>query len=398
MTDLLDKAPCCYFSFNDAGELLCINQTLCATLGYTREELMNQKVEIIFPVSTKIFYQTHFFPLLKMHGHAEEIFIFLLAKNGTQLPVLMNAVKRADDKTLHYDCACIVVPNRKKFEDELVIAKKVAEQALFENSELKKVQQELISQTEKLDAQVQLANNQNNKLKQFNGIATHDLQEPLRKILFLANLLKDEAYTGNPILEQLGKLYKEASVMSETLSGLQQYIWLQETTLQPVNVNCKELLQDIKIQLAIEFEEDQLELFTGDLPGINADYEQIKLLFYQVLNNAILYKKPGEKAIVSITTTVLKKNIFKEVEGMYKYQDILKININDEGLGFDPQYKIHIFEMFKKLHHLKRRGIGLALCKLIVENHHGSIEADSKPGKGTTITILFPGEMLVNSI
>src|SRR4051812_25367491 len=114
MEFFLDTAPCCYFSFNDLGELVRVNQTLCTSLGYKKEELMGCKVEIIFPIPTRIFYQTHFFPLLKMHGHAEEIFIFLLAKNGAQLPVLMNSSREEMEGNIYNSCVCIIVQNRKK--------------------------------------------------------------------------------------------------------------------------------------------------------------------------------------------------------------------------------------------------------------------------------------------
>ncbi|MEO6734114.1 MAG: ATP-binding protein [Ferruginibacter sp.] len=395
MTDYFDNAPCCYFSFNDSGALLFVNQTLCTVLGYNREELTGKKVETIFSIPAKIFYQTHFFPLLKMHGHAEEIFIFLQAKNGSQLPLLMNAGQGENDGVPGYACVGIIVQNRKQFEDELVNAKNLAERALSENTGLKKAQEELKSQTEALDVQMQLVNNQNNKLKQFNKVATHDLQEPLRKIIFLANLLKDAPGGDLTQQENLTKLFKEASVMSDTLSGLQQYVWLYETPITPETVSCLEIIQKVKKQLAGELGEDKLEITTAKLPVIKADHRQFHLLFYELLYNAVLYKKAGEKAVVGISATVIKKNTFKAVEGRYEYQDVIKIVIKDEGIGFDPQYENMVFELFKKLHHSRRKGVGLALCKLVVENHNGLIEADSMPNNGTSISILLPGDMLV---
>ena len=117
-------------------QLVEINETLCIALGYTKQELTGKKLDIIFTIATRIFYQTHFFPLLKMQEHAEEIFISLQTKDKEEIPVLLNAERiiiNGETRLVH---AGIVVRNRKKFEDELIAAKKSAEAALKENTAL----------------------------------------------------------------------------------------------------------------------------------------------------------------------------------------------------------------------------------------------------------------------
>lgn len=390
MTNYLDAAPCGYFAFSDQGEILRVNTTLCRLLGYTKEELLTQKLEVIFPVATKIFHQTHFFPLLKMHGHAEEIFIFLLAKNGRQVPVLMNASREEIDGIDSNNCACIVVQNRKKFEDELVNAKNRAESALKENKALMLAKEALTKESEKLDGQIRLVKKQNLQLAQLNRVATHNLQEPVRKILVFANMFSEKTRDLEQRENLFQRLVKSANVMRETLAGLQQYIWLNELALNSSPVNVGEIILDVKEKLNTEFPRESLELNQEEFPVISGNKDQLHLLFYHLLLNSIHFKKPATTVKVVIKATQLKLNNFKFVDEKYAYGDYLRIDIEDDGLGFDPIFKDQVFELFKKLHHLDRKGLGLSFCKAIVENHQGTIEADSTPGVGTRITITLP--------
>src|SRR3954462_12800585 len=97
MDALLDTAPCGFVSFGDDGRIALINTTLTERLGYSRDELVGRHVEIFFPVSTKLFFHTHFYPLMKMHGRAREVFLLLCAKTGEELGALCNAVRHASD-------------------------------------------------------------------------------------------------------------------------------------------------------------------------------------------------------------------------------------------------------------------------------------------------------------
>src|SRR5690606_35498147 len=101
-------------------------------LGYAREDLLGQHVETILTVGSRIFYQTHWFPLLRLHGHAEEIFILLRSRTAVDLGVLVNAVRRERQGGVAYDCILMHVRERRKYEDELLRARRTAEAALAE--------------------------------------------------------------------------------------------------------------------------------------------------------------------------------------------------------------------------------------------------------------------------
>ena len=187
---LLDEAHCGYFGFADDGNLEMINASLTKRLGYEHGSLEGKNVEQICTLPTRIFFQTHFFPLIKMQGHAEEIFIMLLSKSGEHVAVLLNAKRMEWQGKTITACACIEVPNRKKFEDELVAARKAAEKALAENTELIEAKSGLQSYSEKLENQISVVNRQNHELQQFYHVVTHNLKEPLRKVLMYSGKLQ----------------------------------------------------------------------------------------------------------------------------------------------------------------------------------------------------------------
>jgi sigma-B regulation protein RsbU (phosphoserine phosphatase) len=223
MNPLNNLAPFLYFSTADNGSILDVNDFLCKHLQYNRDELVGKKVDLIFTLATRIFQQTHFFPLLKMQGYAEEIYISLKRRDGEELPVLINARRSSEtgDAVNYY--AGIVVHHRKQFEEDLIAARKEAEKALQENTLLLAAKQDLQRHSELLDRQMTLLNKQNEELMQFNRILTHDMQEPLRKLTLFTNLLqaedRKEAQSNN-----LKKLSKITNQMKSILSGLQQYI------------------------------------------------------------------------------------------------------------------------------------------------------------------------------
>jgi sigma-B regulation protein RsbU (phosphoserine phosphatase) len=385
-------APCLYFSFGDEGMLREVNTTLCNQLGYARSELLGAKAEQVFTLPTRIFNQTHFLPLLQMQGFADEIFMTLQAKDKTYVPLLVNA--KRDNEAGIITCVGITVHNRKKFEDELVAARKAAEAALLENTDLQKAKEELQAHAEQLDGQVFLLDQQHAELRQFNRAITHDLQDPLRKMMVFSNMLQEVERDNLPPSTRslLDKLYRVVLQMRTAVSGLQQYVWLNDAPQRHTPVNLNTLIKLVKAEVEKEDGAEILALQSDALPIIKADGEQLRLLFFHLLQNALKFRKEGTTARVEIRCTVLQQNRFRNLKDRYKYEDYLRITVTDEGVGFDPAYRVQVFELFKRLHSGAGRGLGLSLAKKIVENHGGTISADSELQHGTTITILLPLE------
>src|SRR5688500_19459968 len=120
---LLDRAPCGFLSFAEDGTVTLANETLLEMLGYERDQLVGRHVERILTVGSRIFYQTHWFPLLRLHGRAEEIFLLLRSRSGEEVGVLVNAVRRERGGGAAYDSVLMQVRERRKYEDELLRAR-----------------------------------------------------------------------------------------------------------------------------------------------------------------------------------------------------------------------------------------------------------------------------------
>ncbi|HYE16607.1 MAG TPA: STAS domain-containing protein, partial [Pyrinomonadaceae bacterium] len=129
MDELLNTAPCGFLAFADDGTILTANGTLLGWLRRGAGELAGRHVESILPPGGRIFYQTHFFPLLKLHGRAEEIYLSLRRADGADLPVLANAARTERDGAAVNDCVMVPMRQRRRFEDELLAAKREAEEA-----------------------------------------------------------------------------------------------------------------------------------------------------------------------------------------------------------------------------------------------------------------------------
>jgi phosphoserine phosphatase RsbU/P len=391
MTETLyENAPGGYFAFDEQATILVVNDTMASILERPKAEIIGKSVEAFFTVPTRIFFQTHFFPMVKMHGHAEEIFVTLLTSKGKHLPVLLNAKKSPWEGKSITCCTCILVPNRKKFEDELVAARKTAEKALQENTELLKAKAELQLRTEQLDKQIQLVQIQNYELNQFSHVVTHSLIEPLRKILMYTDKIVNETKAPS-----LPKLIKATEQMKAITFGLQQYVWLNEKTNEYTPVNLEALTNDITLRLRQQFDHVKISVEHNSLPTIEGDNEQLTVLLYQLLSNAVKFRK-HDSAQIKITGVIVKQNRFRSVENKYNYQDFVRLEIVDHGIGFDPAYTDHIFDLFRKLHHSEGLGLGLALCKKVVDNHHGDIEAASKLNEFTKITVWLPLSQSMN--
>lgn len=383
------EAPFLYFAVSDSGQIRHVNNRLCQMLGYTQQELTGQKLDVIYTLASRIFHQTHFFPLLKLHGAAEEIYITLKAKDGQELPVLINAERTQQGEEAISSYAGIVVQNRKKFETELVAARKAAEAAINENTVLIEAKKLAQQQAEALDKQMQMVQRQNDELTQFSSVVTHDLQEPLRKLFVFTNMLveNDDEETRTKVV---GKIASAATHLRSVVTGLQQYVWLTDTALQPVAIDLNSLVKMAAGKIKQQSPDVILSVEAEGLPTLTADMEQMLFLLQEIMGNAVRFRKPGNKVRIVMTANQLLQNQFKSVPGKYKFVDYLKLDITDDGLGMKTQYQSQALELFKRLHPESGRGVGLSLCKKIVENHGGSMELNSRENEGTTITVWLP--------
>ena len=150
------------------------------------------------------------------------------------------------------------------------------------------------------------------------------------------------------------------------------------------------LLLQAKAAAESEHRVSPIILEAEQLPQIEGNKEQILFLYQQLFSNAIQFRKPEAPVIVKVDVSTLRLNTFRQLRGNYNYTEFLKLQVQDNGIGFEDQYGQQAFELFRKLHPQSGLGVGLALCKKIVENHNGFIRVKSKPGEGATFKIYLP--------
>jgi len=390
--ELMQQLPCGIISFFDDGTIHTVNDLLLTQLGYLSSDLQNAKVERILSLASRIFYQTHLFPLLKLQGRVEEIFLTLKTKEEKEIPVLLFGNRVSTNGQWRNVCLTVPVSQRKKYEDEILRAKREAERIARENADLIMIQQQLEINTKLLDKQIVRLTHINEDYKELSKVIAHDLQEPIRKINIFTNIIKDHfpaedkkrmAYFKkinesilrlSQLTESLG-LYVDVDTSNETL----QTISLSDT----ITASCAQAMQEMN------FEEFELDI--DELPGLKCFPDQIKQLFYQLIKNSIQFRYPNRKLKIAVTGLIARYNVFRAHENRYQYVDFAKIEVKDNAMGFSNSLASDIFRLFSKLEKdTPGIGFGLALCKKIVDNHFGTITCNSQPGEGTTFTILLP--------
>ncbi len=234
----------------------------------------------------------------------------------------------------------------------------------------------------------------NKELASFNHVASHDLQEPLRKIqTFISRISDKEISTmSETAKEYFGKIHGAATRMRILIDDLLLFSSTTKTEKVFEKSNLNNLLENAKQELAQSMEEKNAKVESIPLPSLNVIPFQIQQLFINLIGNSLKYSKPDVAPIISVKC---EKIIAKEypILKMDLYKKYYKISFTDNGLGFEQQYAESIFILFHRLHHVteyKGTGIGLAICKKIVENHAGFIFAEGNPGIGATFIVFLP--------
>jgi signal transduction histidine kinase len=426
---LLDAAPCGFVSFADDGTIRASNATLLEMLGFTREALIGQRVESILNVGARIFYQTHFFPLLKLHGRAEEIFMILRTKNAEDIATLCNAVRRERGGEWLTDCVFLRVRERQKFEDALLRAKKAAEDAhqLAEDQrrqveeandqlerqavELELSQQQMIDQAEELETQGEalravndqlveqslelerqraVAEDANRAKSTFLATMSHELRTPLNAIGGYVQLL--ELGIQGPITEA------QADVLARITRSQRHLLRLINDVLNLARIEAGRVdyhleacpLRDI-VDTVLPMVEPQLRArniryevsIASDLVA-HADREKVQQVLLNLLSNASKFTPAGGS--VSI------EGFANDPAG-----DRVHIRVRDTGIGIPYARLAQVFEPFVQVDdsHARRSegtGLGLAISRDLARGMVGDLSAESEVGVGSIFTLTLPRE------
>jgi signal transduction histidine kinase len=246
------------------------------------------------------------------------------------------------------------------------------------NGELAESNRALGRSNEELERQARELVRSNAELDQFASIASHDLQEPLRKVrTFTERISETEADTlSERGLDYLRRANASAERMQTLIEDLLRYSRVSTQGRPFTPVDLRRVAEDVLEDLSEQITRTGAIVRVGNLPTINADAPQMRQLLQNLISNAVKFRRE------SVTPEV---DVDSKVDSGW-----VKITVRDNGIGFDPQYSRRIFRVFERLHGrgtYPGTGIGLALCRKIAERHGGAIEARSVPDEGSTFTV-----------
>jgi PAS domain S-box-containing protein len=234
----------------------------------------------------------------------------------------------------------------------------------------------------------------NRQLEQFAYIASHDLQEPLRKIQTFIQVLERKVADPEARRKYFDKINQSAKRMAELIQSVLNYSRLSHSDdhLQPTDLNV--ILENVTADYELQIEEKKAVIKSDDLPSVKGVPLQLSQLFANLIGNSLKFSTT--EPMVVISSKILQpgeiENVNPSLDNTLRYA---KLTFKDNGIGFEQQYSEKIFTIFQRLNSREEyggTGIGLALCKRIVDHHHGHIEATSELGKGATFYVYLPLE------
>ncbi|MBO9562437.1 MAG: PAS domain S-box protein [Niastella sp.] len=353
-------------SWNDAAERI---------FGYKAAEVIGQPITILIPAD-RLEEEPAIIERLKKGERVDHFETKRITKDKKILDIsltispikssdgrIIGASKIARDITGQKAAEKLIAEAKEKFKDQL---EKTVEQRTSE----------LVHMNEELERS-------NYELEQYAYIASHDLQEPLRKIQTFVELLKMNIHDAAAVESYYNKISVSAKRMSSLIKDVLNYSRLAKSDYAFGPVDLNQVLQDVKsdFEVVIEQKKAIIEVVGGPLPAVKGDAQQLRQLFTNLLSNSLKFSEQQPRIELRGTTIVLPAGQYAEI--------IFK----DNGIGFEQKYADQVFVVFKRLNNRKLysgTGIGLAVCKRIVERHGGMISVTSELGKGTTFTILLP--------
>lgn len=266
----------------------------------------------------------------------------------------------------------------------------IATAASYANSLQRQINLLMMSQEEEKHRKLsELLKDTNSELENINWISTHDLQEPLRKIQVISSrILSKEKEISEGVQDAIQRMNVSASRMQTLLVDILKYTRLKHTDDAFENVDLTILINELRDEMGETINEKSTTIHSDELPTVKGVPFLLKQLFSNLITNSIKYTAAGRNPEINITTSPVPMTYNGEDSRFYNV-----IHVSDNGIGFEPQFAESIFNIFTKLHatsEYKGSGVGLALCKKIMQNHNGYITAVSALGEGTTISMYFP--------
>lgn len=245
-----------------------------------------------------------------------------------------------------------------------------------------------------LEEKVDELNRSNHELEEFAYVASHDLQEPLRKISTFGERLRSRCadQLSDEGTVYLNRMLASAENMRVLIDNLLDFSRVTRMQHPFVKTDMRALIQQVIEELDLSIEDSHAFIDLQPMPDMEVNPVQIRQLFHNLLTNALKFQRPGVPLRISINSNKLSKEE-KEQFKLRSARNYYKFVVSDNGIGFEDMYAERIFQLFQRLHgkaEYPGSGIGLAICRRIADNHAGVISASGQPGKGAAFTIVLP--------
>ncbi len=362
--------------------------------GYTAEEMIGVSITKIVPPD-RLDEEPQILERLKRGERIDHFETKRLTKDGSLLDISLSISPVKNSKG-------VIIGASKIARD--ITAQKRAEQLIRESeerlrlaieSEQKKANDELekmvVARTSELLTSNSALERSNHELEQFAYIASHDLQEPLRKIQTFADMVREHLDDSQLTEKYFNKIYASAKRMSKLINDVLNYSRLTKTGEQFQETDLNKVLKDVLSDYELLIEQKQAVVTATDLPIIKGIPLQLHQLFANLISNSLKFSET--KPVISITSTMLLPSEMVNYPQLQQDIEYVKLVFTDNGIGFEQQYAEQIFIIFQRLNNMRSfsgTGIGLALCKKIVDHHDGIITAKSAPESGASFTIILP--------
>jgi PAS domain S-box-containing protein len=351
-------APVACHEVDRHGVILCVNQAECELFGFSEEEMVGHPIWDFMAPEDR-----------------EKTRTGLLQRIADEQPLvpLEREYKRRDGSSV------IMEIHQKRIRDAAGRPTGLRT-FLLDVTQRKRAEMKLLEQADKLARS-------NAELEQFAYVASHDLQEPLRKIQAFGDRLKTkyEAGLGPEGLDYLTRMQNAAARMQVLIQDLLSLSRVASNSKPFTRVDLSDVVRTVVSDLEMRINDAGGRVDIGPLPVIFGDRGQMAQLFQNLIGNGLKFRKPGQSPVVNLCSEFLTTQ-----QGG---SNVSRIVVQDNGIGFDEKYRDRIFQIFQRLHgrnEYEGTGIGLAICRKIVDRHGGSILASSSPGQGAKFIITLP--------